>query len=83
MKYIELNLNDLELSLTDNEPHEGFLISIEKSNSDVLEKSFYGLVYFNVLYPYKEEEDKALGKPKTCYSLVEPDPWLIALAAIM
>ena len=71
------------MAIVDEEPENNFAIPTRKARNDVLERGFHGLVYFNVLYPYVAEEDKAKGKPKTAYSLVDPDPWLIALAAIM
>lgn len=83
MNYITIDPNNLELSLSESEPKSGFLIPTKHSGHDVLERDFHGLVYFGVLYPYIEDEDKAKGKPKTSYRLVDPDPWLIALAAIM
>ena len=84
MNYIRLDPNNLELSLIDKEPEKGFVIPTNKSRHDVLERDFYGLVYFDVLYPYNADEDKRKGKPKdVAYRLIHPDPWLVALAAIM
>jgi hypothetical protein len=83
MNYITIDPNNLELSLSEIEPKSGFLIPTKHSGYDVLERDFHGLVYFGVLYPYIEDEDKAKGEQKTSYQLVDPDPWLIALAAIM
>jgi hypothetical protein len=83
MNFITINTDNLELSLVDSEPESGFLIPTKKSRHDVLERDFHGLVYHRVLYPYVTDKDKTMGKTKTAYSLVDPDPWLIALAAIM
>ena len=83
MNYIRLDENNLELSLIDKEPEKGFVIPINKSRYDVLVRGFHGLVYFDVLYPYNADEDKAKGISGISYKLFEPDPWLVALAAIM
>jgi hypothetical protein len=40
-------------------------------------------VYENVLYPAVEAEDRRAGRKDVAYSLVQPDPWLIALAMVM
>jgi len=83
MDYIQIDPKTLELSFSDREPEKDFLIPTHKSKYDVLERGFHGLVYFNVLYPYVKEEDEAKGKQNIAYSLVEPDPWLVTIAAIM
>jgi len=83
MDYITIDPNNLELSLSGSEPKSEFIIPTKHSDHDVLERDFHGLVYFNVLYLYVEDEDKAKGRPETSYRLVDPDPWLIALAAIV
>jgi hypothetical protein len=41
------------------------------------------VVYFEVLYSIVETADRKRGVRGVKYSLVEPDPWLIALAGIM
>ena len=84
MKYIVIDEKNLGLSISDSEPKSGFLIPITSSRIDVLERNFFGMIYFSVIYPYVYDEDRAKGisTPKA-YCLVEPDPWLIALAGIM
>ena len=83
MKYITVDPENIELALVDEKPENGFAIPTRKTRNDVLERDFHGLVFFRVLYPYVADEDEAKGKPKTGYSLVDPDPWLVALAAVM
>ena len=83
MNYITVKPENLEIALVDTKPESEFAIPIKKTRNDVLERDFHGLVFFKVLYPYVADEDKAKGKRKTAYSLADPDPWLVALAAIM
>lgn len=83
MKYIYVNPDNLELSIVNEEPTKGFVIPTYTSLNDPLERDFYGLVYYSVLYSYVREEDEAKGKKGRKYKLFLPDPWLMALAAIM
>jgi hypothetical protein len=83
MNYIDIDQAELTLSLKRVPPSIGFLIPIAKSEHDVLERGFYKLLYFDVLYPYREDEDAAAGIKGRKYRLFVPDPWLVAVAAVM
>ena len=56
-------------------------LKADSSGSAFIDVLHY-VVFFDVLYPLVETADRKRGV-QVSYRLVEPDPWLVALAAIM
>lgn len=92
MKYICVDPTKLELNFSDTLPRYKFAIPTKHNSKAFFKNSFYSLVYFDVLYPLRTRGQPSLdningatfsGDGKVAYSLKEPQPWLVAIAAIM
>lgn len=83
MKYINVNPRSLAVSVDDVQRPGKIAVSTASADVEVLRNPLASLVYFGVLYPLRHEEDRARGIGRREYHLVEPDPWLLALAALM
>ncbi len=86
MKYIQFNPKTFEVNVTDAPQRDG--VNIHVTNPHFKENPFNArirvssLIYEHVLYPAMEAADKRQGK-RIEYSLVPPDPWLVALGLVM
>jgi hypothetical protein len=83
MRYIYVDTRNLQLSIGKVPPKGSFIIPVEAGKYDVLERGFHGLIYNDVLYPYRYKQDRIAGISGVKYKLFPPDPWLIAICAIM
>ncbi len=83
MKYIVVDKEKLGLTLTSSRTYANFSIPSTITRKTIREDEFRRLVYFDVLYPYKYDKDRAKGKTRRKYILHPPDPFLVATAAII
>ena len=83
MRSITLDSKSLSLSVTTKADESRFSVPTIVEPGFVLKDPLADLVHFNVLYPYQYQEVNEAGKPEVKYSLVDPDPWLLAIAAVM
>jgi hypothetical protein len=83
MKYIFVDPHDLTVQMRDDRRKKGVTIPVSAHRDIVLRHSFYGLVYFSVIYGMRRKEDRRKGIKNVDYCLPYPDPWLVAVAAIM
>jgi hypothetical protein len=82
MKYIVIDSRDLSVHLRNDKRKKGLTIPVSE---------FYGLEYNHALYHMAhwvvygifQAEDRKKGEPKRAYFLGTPDPWLVAIGAIM
>jgi hypothetical protein len=83
MRYIRIDRDSLKVEVVDVKDKKRVFVPIKSDRSgsaptDMLDYT----VYFDVLYPIVEAPNRKRGI-HIRYKLPEPDPWLIALAAIM
>lgn len=82
MKYlvVEKNLN-LKIQLTSS--RSNFSVPSKLTFPRYPMSPIEHTLYWDVLYPFRHALDRKRGVGKIHYSLAKPDPWLVALAAIM
>ena len=83
MRYIRIDPKSLEAEIVKEKGKRAVFVPLKRDRSgSALTDMLHYTVYFDVLYPLVEARDHKRGV-KVSYKLPEPDPWLIALAAIM
>lgn len=82
MKYISIDKEKLEVDIVQETNEEYFNIQLERERIFNLLSPIEQIVYHEILYRAVYAEDKRKGE-KVAYCLIEPDPWLSALAVIM
>src|SRR4051812_32699693 len=83
MRYIRIDRRSLEAEVVGAKGKGAIFVPIRKDRSgSAFRDMLHYTVYFDVLYPLIEARDQKRGV-HIGYKLTEPDPWLIALAAIM
>jgi hypothetical protein len=83
MPYIRIRKTSLAVDVVTGRSTRGVFVPIKRDRSgSAFNDQLHYLVYFNVLYPSVQARDQEKGR-RVKYKLIEPDPWLIALAAIM
>jgi hypothetical protein len=83
MSYIRIRKTSLAVDVVTGRSTRGVFVPIKRDRSgSAFNDQLHYLVYFNVLYPSVQARDQEKGR-RVKYKLIEPDPWLIALAAIM
>ena len=84
MKHIRHNPWSNTVSVGDGDPGGARVLPVVNPfNVDLGRNPIAPDVYWQVLYPAVEARDKRRGRKGVAYSLVHPDPWLIALAMVM
>jgi hypothetical protein len=83
MRYICVRNENLGISIRKKIGKGNFIIPAEAGQHDVLERGFHGLIYDDVLYPYRYKQEKIAGISGIKYKLAPPDPWLVTICAIM
>ncbi len=87
MKFIQFNPKNFDMAVSSSRRSGVLNIRVASPGLDV--ETFYEgihaapMIYWEVLYPAVEAEDKRKGVKGVAYSLVPPDPWLVALGAVM
>ena len=83
MPYIRIRKASLAVDVVAGRSARGVFVPIKRDRSaSAFNDQLHHLVYFDVLYPLIQARDQERGR-RVKYKLIEPDPWLIALAAIM
>lgn len=89
MKYIVVNEKNLTVDVVDDYPESEFFVPTELKPLHRKLSPLERVVYYDFLYPARYEEDKitypGLKKKRVHikYKLIEPPPWMIAMAYIM
>jgi hypothetical protein len=89
VKYIVVSEDDLSVDVVRDHPASGFVVPVKLKAIYRKLSPFESMVYYDFLYPARYEEDKIKYpglKQKgiyTRYKLIEPPPWMIAMAYIM
>lgn len=84
MKHIRHNPRTNSVSVGDGDPGGTRVIPlVNPFNVDLSRNAIAPVVYWQVLYPAVEARDRRGGRKDIAYSLVHPDPWVIALAMVM
>ena len=84
MSHIRIHRRSLTVEVVDAKDAKdtkSVFVPVKSNRSGPLTDMLHYVVYFDVLYPIVWTADRKRGVRK--YRLPEPDPWLIALAAIM
>jgi hypothetical protein len=83
MPYIRVRKTSLAVDVVARRSTRGVFVPIKGDRAgSPFNDLLHHLVYFDVLYPLIQARDQKTGR-RVKYKLIEPDPWLIALAAIM
>jgi hypothetical protein len=89
MRYIVVSKESLTIDVAEDYRESGFLVPVELKALNRKLSPLESLVYYNFLYPARYEEDKikypGLEQKGIYerYKLIEPPPWMIAVAYIM
>jgi hypothetical protein len=83
MRYIRIDPKSLKSEVVVSRDQRAIHVPIRSQRrGSAFTDMLHYTVYFDVIYPLVEADDRKRGV-KVKYSLHEPDPWLVALAAIM
>jgi hypothetical protein len=89
VKYIVISKDDLSVDVVKDHPESGFVVPVKLKAINRKLSPFERMVYYDFLYPARYEEDRIKYpglKQKgiyTRYKLIEPPPWMIAMAYVM
>ena len=83
MRYIRIDPKSLATEVVASKDERAINVPIRSQrHGSAFTDMLHYTVYFDVIYPLVEAGDRKRGV-NVKYSLHEPDPWLVALAAIM
>src|SRR5438874_10895140 len=83
MRYIRIDPKSLATEVVASKDERAIHVPLRNQRRDsAFTDMLHYTVYFDVIYPLVEASDRKRGV-HVKYSLHEPDPWLVALAAIM
>jgi hypothetical protein len=83
MRYIRINPKSLATEVVVSKDDDGIYVPVRRDRSgSALTDMLHYTLYFDVLYPLVEAPDRKRGA-QIKYSLHYPDPWLVALFAVM
>ena len=89
MRYIVVSRDNLSVNLVEDHPEAGFIVPVRLKPLYRELSPLEDVIYHEILYPAKHEENKirypGMGQTgiRTGYKLIEPPPWMIAMAYIM
>ncbi len=84
MKHIRHNPRTNTVTVGDGDPGGKRIVPVvEPSKVDLERNPIASFIYWEVLYPAVEAKDRREGRTGVAYSLVPPDPWLVALGMVM
>jgi|GEM_PF-1144275 len=79
-RYIAINKKNLSVDVIDSPRKDLYCVP---ANSDGHFLPIAYIVYMDILYPARYAENARKGIANVHYCLMQPDPWLVAIAAIM
>lgn len=83
MRYICIDKNKFDVALSEDKNLFDYAINIDDVANYFEKYSLHKIVYSDVLYTLVQEKDKKESVEGRLYSLLKPDPWLIAIAYVM
>ena len=83
MEYIVVNIDEMTVDVSDELPRIGYVLSTEMDRLEILRDPIGQLLYHRVLHPSVRARHRRGGVRKVAYCGIEPDPWLVATAALM
>ncbi|MBI3125598.1 MAG: hypothetical protein HYZ10_14470 [Ignavibacteriales bacterium] len=83
MRYICIDKDKFDVVLSDDNNQLDYAINIDDVADYFHKYSLHKIVYSDVLYTLVHEKDKKENIEGTLYSLLKPDPWLVAIAYVM
>jgi hypothetical protein len=81
--YIRINPPSLRVKVTETASGPGIKVPLGGEAETVSQTELGRLVYYGYIYPRRYRLDREQGRKPGSYKLIEPDPWMIALAALM
>jgi hypothetical protein len=82
MEFIAIDKDKFEVDIVQETDDEYFNIQLKREPIFNTLSPIEQIVYYEILYRAVYAEDKKIGR-EVAYSLIQPDPWLCALAVIM